>query len=189
MAIKTFTTGEVLTASDTNTYLANSGLVYITQASVGSGTTLTISNCFTSSFDNYRIVFSGLRCASGTIFITTQLRASSTTTTSEYYDSRLEVTLAGVVIGAGETNNSKWVTNVVADATRSSGASFDLFSPNNATETSYVASGVDARTSTSAPFRTGGGFQNSATQFDSVVFTATSNFAAGNVFIYGYRKS
>jgi hypothetical protein len=27
MAIKTFTTGEVLTASDTNTYLANSGLV------------------------------------------------------------------------------------------------------------------------------------------------------------------
>jgi hypothetical protein len=30
MAIKTFTTGEVLTASDTNTYLANSGLVFET---------------------------------------------------------------------------------------------------------------------------------------------------------------
>jgi hypothetical protein len=29
MAIKTFTTGEVLTAADTNTYLANSGLVYV----------------------------------------------------------------------------------------------------------------------------------------------------------------
>jgi hypothetical protein len=27
MAIKTFTTGEVLTAADTNTYLANSGLI------------------------------------------------------------------------------------------------------------------------------------------------------------------
>jgi hypothetical protein len=29
MAIKTFTTGEVLTASDTNTYLANAGLVFV----------------------------------------------------------------------------------------------------------------------------------------------------------------
>ena len=34
MAIKTFTTGEVLTASDTNTYLANAGLVYITSTAV-----------------------------------------------------------------------------------------------------------------------------------------------------------
>ncbi len=29
MAVKTFTTGEVLTAADTNTYLNNGGLVYI----------------------------------------------------------------------------------------------------------------------------------------------------------------
>ena len=189
MAIKTFTTGEVLTASDTNTYLANSGLVYVTQTSVGTGTTLTVSNCFTSTFDNYRIVFSGLRCASGTIFITTQLRALSTTATTGYFDSRLEVTLSNTVIGASNTNAAQWSTNIVADASRSSGGFFDLYSPNNATETSYVGSGVDSRTSASAPFRTGGGFQNSTTQFDSVVFTASSNFAAGTVFVYGYRKS
>jgi hypothetical protein len=39
MAIKTFTTGEVLTASDTNTYLANSGLVYVKSQTIGSGVT------------------------------------------------------------------------------------------------------------------------------------------------------
>jgi len=54
MAIKTFTTGEVLTASDTNTYLANSGLVYITE---GTNTAnLSFNNCFSSTYLNYRVV-------------------------------------------------------------------------------------------------------------------------------------
>ena len=35
MAVKTFSTGEVLTASDTNTYLNNGGLVYITSTIFG----------------------------------------------------------------------------------------------------------------------------------------------------------
>ena len=56
MAIKTFTAGSVLTASDTNTYLANSGLVYITTVSFNSLNT-TINNCFSSAYDNYRIIF------------------------------------------------------------------------------------------------------------------------------------
>ena len=60
MAIKTFTTGEVLTAADTNTYLANSGLVYITSVTSGAtASSVTVSNCFSSTYDNYRIVVSG----------------------------------------------------------------------------------------------------------------------------------
>ena len=38
MAIKTFTSGAVLTAADTNTYLTNSGLVYIAQGELTSAT-------------------------------------------------------------------------------------------------------------------------------------------------------
>ena len=60
MAIKTFTTGEVLTASDTNTYLANSGLVYVTSATVGSGvSSVTVSNAFSSTYENYLITYTG----------------------------------------------------------------------------------------------------------------------------------
>jgi hypothetical protein len=57
MAIKTFTTGEVLTASDTNTYLANSGLVYITSATLSA---TALDGIFTSDYDNYRIVISNI---------------------------------------------------------------------------------------------------------------------------------
>lgn len=53
MAIKSFTTGDVLTAADTNTYLANAGLVYVTQASFGGATALNIDSCFTSTYTHY----------------------------------------------------------------------------------------------------------------------------------------
>ena len=55
MAIKTFTTGEVLTASDTNTYLANSGLVFIASTTFAGSTGVEMSNCFSSTYDNYEV--------------------------------------------------------------------------------------------------------------------------------------
>jgi hypothetical protein len=57
MAIKTFTTGEVLTASDTNTYLANSGLVYITSGTFAQAD-CKVQSCFSATYDNYLLVLS-----------------------------------------------------------------------------------------------------------------------------------
>ena len=60
MAIKNFTTGEVLTAADTNTYLANSGLVYVTSQTVGSAvSTVTVPGAFSTTWNDYRIIYSG----------------------------------------------------------------------------------------------------------------------------------
>lgn len=60
MAVKTFTTGEVLTASDTNTYLANSGLVYIKSQTIGTAvSSVEVTGAFSSTYDVYRIVLAG----------------------------------------------------------------------------------------------------------------------------------
>ena len=57
MAVKTFTT-EVLTSADTNTYLANSGLVYITSTTIGTGvSSVTLSSVFSATYDNYRVIY------------------------------------------------------------------------------------------------------------------------------------
>jgi hypothetical protein len=58
MAIKTFTTGEVLTASDTNTYLANSGLVYIKSQTIREQLQVfRMTVAFSSdTYDNYKIL-------------------------------------------------------------------------------------------------------------------------------------
>ena len=60
MAIKTFTTGEVLTAADTNTYLANSGLVFVKQQTIGNGvSTVTVTGAFSTDYDDYFVTITG----------------------------------------------------------------------------------------------------------------------------------
>ncbi len=54
MAIKTFTTSEVLTAADTNTYLANSGLQYVAGATVSASNVFDVTG-FSSSFLFYEL--------------------------------------------------------------------------------------------------------------------------------------
>jgi hypothetical protein len=76
MAIKTFTTGEVLTASDTNTYLANSGLVLIKTQTIGSAvSSVTVSSAFSTDYDNYLIKITG---GSSSVSQNTQLKLGAT---------------------------------------------------------------------------------------------------------------
>jgi hypothetical protein len=55
MATKQFSTGEVLTASATNEFLANAGLVYVASTTFSASTGVEMSNCFTSTYDNYEV--------------------------------------------------------------------------------------------------------------------------------------
>ena len=53
-----YSSGDVLTASDLN---ASSGLVLVKTQTVGSGvSSVTVSNAFSSTFDNYKIIMSGV---------------------------------------------------------------------------------------------------------------------------------
>jgi hypothetical protein len=75
MAIKTFTSGEVLTSADTNTYLANSGLVYIAEGSTSTSVLgLNFNNVFTSTYDNYRIMIDYFKPVTAARFVALQLR-------------------------------------------------------------------------------------------------------------------
>lgn len=78
MAIKTFSSGEVLTAADTNTYLTNSGLVYVTSGSL-SGATTNFQNCFTATYNNYRIVIESMGTSGTGDFYLRLLQGSSET--------------------------------------------------------------------------------------------------------------
>lgn len=83
MAVKTFTSGEILTASDTNAYLANALHVYVGGSTFTNQASVTYSNVFTSAFNQYKIVW----------------YINSTAATST--DLRAQLTIAGTPTGAG----------------------------------------------------------------------------------------
>jgi hypothetical protein len=84
MAVKTFT-NEILTASDTNTYLANAGFITIAGGTFTNATTVDITG-FSTAYKFYRIVYRARRTdAVGSRSATAQWRSSTTSVAAGYY--------------------------------------------------------------------------------------------------------
>ncbi len=180
MAVKTFTTGEVLTAADTNTYLANAGLVYVTSTTVGTAVaSVTISNCFSSTYDHYRVVIAGI-VNSTAANLTGQL---SGITGSTYSTGGTFFTYGSATVsGFGPAATTSWVIGV-AGATNSH-AVIDILSPNTATTKGMFTQG----TSTVAYYSFGGTCTSTSTATGLVVAPNAGTMTGGTITVYGYRN-
>lgn len=181
MTYPTWTSGEVLLASDMNRI----GLWRITQATATSGTTLAIANVFSSTFDNYRIVVSDVRLASADF-----INFTFTGVSTGYAFGRLEVPYnTATALGRGGSGGapiSAW--NFLVGTTASNGGVMDLFGPNLPRQTSYVAFAPDPRTTGAFGTQFGGGVQTDTTQFTG--FTLSTGVTITNLTctVYGYNK-
>ena len=185
MAIKTFTTGEVLTAADTNTYLANSGLVFVKQTSVGSGATVVdVTSCFSSTYDNYLISFNGITCSTNNS-VNFALLSGSTPTSAGWYGTEFYVS-PGSTTWSGQLSatNAGVVYCSAASSASGLGAIFNLQSPNVAQNTRLQYQVAD-----STFFRNGYAYHNANTQYDGMrVSPSGGTWTGGSVTVYGYRK-
>jgi hypothetical protein len=186
MAIKTFTTGEVLTAADTNTYLANSGLTYITSASL-TGVTNTFSNCFSTTYDSYRIVISNLNNATGS---TRQMSLRMGTDASAQYGAG-EQYIYGAgnsgVTGSTAQTESKLGNISIANA---QGLFIDMANPFLTSATTWAFQMLTYQSDVAAwVYRTGYGVKDSITSYTGFQIIGTTDNLSGLVTIYGYRKA
>ena len=106
--------GEVLTAADLNAY---AGLIFITsQSVVGSPTSVTLSNVFSATYDNYVVVLSNIDCNTDAAGIKIKFSgtAGSTYSAAGYFmeytsgtinGSYYNLDANGVSIGLTSTNN------------------------------------------------------------------------------------
>ena len=184
MAIKTFTSGEVLTAADTNTYLANSGLVYVSTTSITSSGQ-NIANAFSSTYTNYLIICNEFVTSANNALVGFRLGASTARTDYAYGS-------AGVnfATGAASNDNTQVGTYGMIGYTRpvaGGNVSFavTLLGPQTATRKSWSSSWNN--------FSYGGtvtGVDTSATaQTDINFMVGSGTLTGGTVTIYGYRKA
>ncbi len=190
MAIKTFTTGEVLTAADTNTYLANSGLVYITSTTM-SALSNSINNCFTSTFTNYRIVINVDNPTVSSVLAMRFRVGGADNNTSNYYFAATQVTSAGATSVTPSANPD---TSFTMSYTRSGSfptvVHLDLSYPQQSIKKvgTYQASG-DNPTHTAWGQQTGGFVFDATTSFDGITVFTSSGVLNGTITVYGYRKA
>jgi hypothetical protein len=180
IAIKTFSDGVSLPASDINTYLTNAGLVYVSSTTVGTAVaTVTVSNAFSSTYDSYKIIYTG---GTGTGVINMYLGASlvSYSNVLVYGNTYAAPTPGG--IGASASTNWQYVG--WCDANICS-FNMEISSPNLAKYTTFTSAGYAGATNAGS----GAGIHAVATAYTSFTLFGASTFTGGTITVYGYRKA
>jgi len=184
MAVYTFSTGEKLTSSLTNTYLANGGLVWISSTTVGSAvSTVTVTNAFSSTYDSYRIVVRGITpTAQDSFMIMMGSGATTNHFSSMYYD-----LYSGGSTGTVRTSN----TGKIYCALNESGNTNSSFAIDVHNPYLSVATQVHGTWAGRAYQGWCGGFQNQNTSFTSftIATDGAGTMTGGTIQLYGYRKA
>ncbi len=188
MAIKTFTTGEVLTASDTNTYLANSGLVFIKSVALATATT-NITSCFSSTYRNYRVIIDDVTPSASISLYIRFLTGTTPDTSTNYGWAYTGILENNTVINNASSGQNLAFTGINISFTGASlaGGSLDMYNPQAAKQTigNVIA---DTYESSNFGFRTGSFRLNTTNQYDGFqITTGGAPTVTGNVTVYGYR--
>ena len=173
-----------------STAVGNSGLVYVTQASWVSGGSLSVNNCFTSTYTNYRLVIRNAKHATTSVNLLFRLRAGGTDTGGTgYYYGRQYIAMGGASGGtAGASAAAEIIPGIVAATANAGSGVMDIFDPQLAAVTTTTFQGVWATTTGEAS--AGSGLLNNTTQYDGFSLHAnTGNLTGLTVYVYGYRNA
>jgi hypothetical protein len=173
MPVPDFSPGEVLTAAAMDSI----GLWKIATVPLTSGSRVTVSNCFSSSYTNYRVVGSFNRTAGATAYAFIEMPPGSAAnmTMSGFYSTWNSPTRSGDNGAAGY---------LFFTAAGANSFVMDIYAP-NLPQSTYVqtqGSSMDYITKTDVKVANNTVF----TSFDFLVGAGT--FTGGSLEIYGYRK-
>ena len=174
------------------TAVGNSGLVYITSVAA-TGASTTISNCFTSTYENYRIIFSNGATSNTGVYFYIQWTVAGTPSTTSYgwsYTGLREDNVSSPYIGYSSavprTNLGELGMNpTFAGAVNNS--SIDVYMPFLTARTFALFQSV----SYPSPFAfvSGGIAQDQSTSKDGFKLGISAGTYTGTITVYGYRKA
>ena len=193
MAVKSnFASGDVLTASDVNTYLTNGGLVYVAEGSGTNVATLDVNSVFSSTYDAYRLVIQ-LASRSASQYMRLQYRTSGAVTTTNYYSSSrwynmisgntlfqdYDSNTGAVVLGpSGDQSANHYTLQIL-----------DVLSPNLARATFANGSGNGPQRGIAYYGWINGGVQLDSTQFTGFRLVPNAGNFDYKYVVYGYRQA
>jgi hypothetical protein len=176
--------------STVNTYLTNSGLVYVTGASFSAASSVSVNNCFTSTYDNYRLM---INITGNSVSSTNRIRfrASGTDTTTNYYlGGLISYTGSAITSAATSSGSASSFYFQVADTT---------YFPNHPACIEIMQPFLSYRTMWSLhamysvnpnPYALWvNGCMNNTTSYDGFTIFPDSGTISGTYRVYGYRQA
>jgi hypothetical protein len=175
-----------------STAAGNSGLVYITSQTFSNVTSAPVNYCFTSAYDQYKIVYN-VTSTTASSFVGLRFRTGTTNNTANYsYVGNTHYLSGGSgysTIRAGQ-NGGYHVINYSNASGAVGGGTIDVFNPKQAMSTTAWWTGGINDTNTGWENLTASGIQLTNSQFDGFDIIAVSGGFAFSVVVtvYGVRK-
>jgi len=136
-----------------------------------------VDNCFTSTYENYRIIYSGLGSTTQDVYL--RLRASSVDATAANYNWTNQD-------NAAATNSTAQTFTILSiNGTTLGGAAGDILGPYLAQATVGISMG--RRPSTSIRFTAWD--HTLATSYDGITLYPSTGTFSGTISIFGYRRA
>jgi hypothetical protein len=201
-AIPTPTTGMVTYVGDTGTdpstipqletYTGSAwqtpyGSTLLANVPFTTASTITVDNVFTSTYDNYRIMFNiSAASAAGNVSLNWVGRTSGSNVTTPYVHQICTADAANLAGGRFGTSQFAQTSGAYASFTQ---GTMDLLSPKLATKTVWIAPSLYI-TQAGLPYAlTYTGYFDGNNSFDGIQFSVTSGTISGTFRIYGLRNS
>ena len=172
--------------------VSSGGLTLISSATVSAVAGLTMTNVFSSTYDNYLVQFTNLTTDTIAKVITMRVGSSGTADSGANYSFATTVNFNGTLTGSETESTTGWNLNASTGITTDlSQASFLIANPNTAKATTI--SGIYFGNGVSSVIYIGlevfGGITKTATQYTDWFLTAPSTFTMSTTCkIYGYAN-
>ena len=160
------------------------GLVLITSQSFSAASSVSVNNCFSSTYDNYRILVSFIQSVNTDLLMRLRASGSDYTGTGHHYG--INGLDSGNIARNKVNNNGNFWFLSVGWTGYYNMATIDVSRPNLTTATSYTL--VSQGVSTADASWAGGGALNTSTAYDGFTIYPNSGNVTGTLRVYGYRN-
>ena len=189
--------GQLIYETDTNRLAAYNGSAWVSQnslqlvatASPSAVSSVSINNCFTSTYENYKVIINLTNSVGADAAFSTRLRASGTDATTQYATARLYWYSTNVGASLSTGGNGLWWTSAIDPTYKDYFIELEIHNPQTAMKTtaSITASGADSAGNLWG-YRTNG-VHDGSTQFDGITFSTAGTSFTGTIRVYGYSNS
>ena len=172
--------------------LGSSGFTLISTTTIGSAvSSIVVSNCFSASYDVYKIYITAPTSVSANQELRMRLRTGSTSATGgNYYYLGYNATTSGLNHDTNSTQTSFIVSKTGSATPSYSAIELTLLEPFAANTTKFLTNiiGTDSSLATRRGFNFGG-FHDVATSYESLEFvTDTGTITGGKIRVYGLKN-
>jgi hypothetical protein len=165
--------------------VTGAGLDLIVTQSFSAASSVSLNNCFSADYDNYRLTFHYV--PNGTNDASIRMRVGGVDSTSSTYSRTLNGAYTnGTDITLGNSGQTSWSVFQGTTAIYSV-ASMDMTNPFAATRTNIIYGGYLSNSVAQYGF-TGAGIHNETVSYTGFTILAASGTITGTVSVYGYRK-